>query len=179
MFQRLPISRPKWSIAHFVMPPPALGTLYRSYSQRNCSIASCPSLIIVSKDEMHLFVHERTREPRKTTWLVYNGVVCKYAKSIPADLFVDSIGCKHARFGKVWAEQRCRTYPHVSMSRCAKARTSVFFISSRGSWPETDSILTTPWAFRSIDIGKRLFLFKIPCRKFEESRRSNHARTCI
>lgn len=52
--QHVPKSLPKWSAPHLVMPPPALGTLYRSYSHSSCRAASCPNRDIVFKNETHL-----------------------------------------------------------------------------------------------------------------------------
>lgn len=51
-----PMSRPKWSDVHLLIPPPALGTLYRSYSHNNSNVASGPSTCMVSKNKTDLFI---------------------------------------------------------------------------------------------------------------------------
>ena len=52
--QHAPKFLPKWSAPHLVIPPPALATLYRSYSHNSCSAAACPTCDIVFKNETHL-----------------------------------------------------------------------------------------------------------------------------
>lgn len=50
------MSRPKWSDVHLLIPPPALGTVYRSYSHSSSNVASGPSLCMVSKNETDLSI---------------------------------------------------------------------------------------------------------------------------